>query len=56
MVEGTTTEEEILYADVELSRSDEKRIIFSEGEYELDLFGDRRPELYGRIMEEEIGD
>jgi predicted amidohydrolase len=56
MVEGTTTEEEILYADVELSRSDEKRIIFSEGEYELDLFGDRRPELYGRIMEEEMGD
>ena len=52
IAEGTSTEEEILYADVELSRSDEKRIIFSAGEYELDLFGDRRPELYGRILEE----
>ena len=56
IAEGTATEEEILYADVELSRSDEKRIIFSAGEYELDLFGDRRPELYERIVEEEIGD
>lgn len=52
VAEGTATEEEILYADVELSRSDEKRIVFSLGEYELDLFGDRRPELYGRIVEE----
>lgn len=51
IAEGSSTEEEILYVDVELSRSDEKRIIFSEGEYELDLFGDRRPELYGRIVE-----
>ncbi len=56
IAEGTATEEEILYADVELSRSDEKRIIFSAGEYELDLFGDRRPELYGRIVEEGIKD
>ena len=52
IAEGSATEEEILYADVELELSDEKRIIFSAGEYELDLFGDRRPELYGRIVEE----
>ena len=52
IAEGTATEEEIFYADVELLKSDEKRIIFSVGEYELDLFGDRRPELYGRIVEE----
>jgi predicted amidohydrolase len=56
MAEGTAAEEEILYADIELELSDEKRIIFSAGEYELDLFGDRRPELYGRIVEEEMGD
>ncbi len=49
ITEGSPSEEEILYADVELERSDEKRIIFAAGEYELDLFGDRRPELYERI-------
>jgi predicted amidohydrolase len=36
----------ILYADVDLSRSDEKARIFVPGEYELDLVKDRRPELY----------
>ncbi len=36
----------ILYADIDLSRSDEKRRIFIPGEYELDLVKDRRPELY----------
>ena len=56
IAEGSPTEEEILYADIELELSDEKRIIFSAGEYELDLFGDRRPKLYGRIVEEEIED
>ena len=56
IAEGSVSEEEILYADVELELSDEKRITFSVGEYELDLFGDRRPELYGRIVEEESWD
>lgn len=36
----------ILYADIDLSRSDEKGRIFVPGEYELDLLKDRRPELY----------
>jgi len=40
----------ILYADVDLSRSDEKRRIFVPGEYELDLIKDRRPELYREIV------
>jgi len=52
IAEGSPTKEEILYADVELSKSDNKHIIFSAGEYELDLIGDRRPDLYRRIVED----
>lgn len=49
--EASTDQEEILYADVDLARSDQKQIVVSQGEYELDLFADRRPELYGRLTE-----
>jgi predicted amidohydrolase len=42
-------EETILYADIDPSRSDRKKRVFLAGEYELDLFNDRRPDLYGRI-------
>jgi predicted amidohydrolase len=42
-------EETILTAEVDLARSLHKHRIFIPGEYELDLFGDRRPELYSRI-------
>jgi N-carbamoylputrescine amidase len=46
IAEAPTDRSTILYADVDLSRSDEKRRIFAPGEYELDLVKDRRPELY----------
>ncbi len=49
LAEAPPDQEIILYADVDLSRSDEKRRIFVPGEYELDIFGDRRPELYGDV-------
>lgn len=50
LAQGGRGEEEILYADIDPGWSDRKRIVFSEGEYELDLFQDRRPELYGTIV------
>jgi hypothetical protein len=39
----------LLIADVELRRSDEKHRVFVPGEYEVDLLGDRRPDLYGLL-------
>lgn len=41
--------EEILIADIDLGRAREKRIVNVPGEYEVSLFADRRPELYGQI-------
>ena len=42
-------EETILYADIDPARADQKKRIFLAGEYELDIFNDRRPGLYGEI-------
>jgi predicted amidohydrolase len=50
LAEAGPTDDEILCADIDLSRSDAKRRVFIPGEYELDLFGDRRPELYGALV------
>ena len=50
--EGTILQEagpdhpEILYAEIDVSESKHKKLVFEAGQYELDLFGDRRPELY----------
>lgn len=44
-------EETILYHDLDLSLSRNKRIVNEPGEWELDITGDRRPELYGRLVQ-----
>jgi predicted amidohydrolase len=49
LAEGTEDQEEILLAELELDLSENKKRIFTPGEYELDLFKDRRPELYGDL-------
>jgi predicted amidohydrolase len=51
LAEGTTEGEEILLAEIDPSHSDNKKRIFKSGEYELDLFQDRRPELYGYLYQ-----
>ncbi len=43
--------EEIIYAELDPSRARDKRISHYAGEWELDRFGDRRPELYGLICD-----
>ena len=50
LAEGSRENEEILYAEANLAESRQKRLIIKPGEFELDLIGDRRPELYGRII------
>lgn len=47
LCEAGPEEETILYADLDLSFARQKRIVIEPGEWELDITGDRRPELYG---------
>jgi predicted amidohydrolase len=46
LAEGSNNKEEMITAEIDPSRSDDKQRIFKAGEFELDLFEDRRPELY----------
>lgn len=46
LAEADSDTEQILYADLEVARSDRKDLVFRPQEYELYLFEDRRPDLY----------
>ncbi len=52
LAEGSPEREETLFAEIDPAASDVKRLIFAAGEYELDVWGDRRPDLYGPIARE----
>lgn len=41
----------ILYADIDPAKARDKHRIFIPGQYELDRLNDRRPEMYGEIVE-----
>lgn len=49
LCEAGAEEETILYADLDLSLARQKRIVIEPGEWELDITGDRRPDLYGEL-------
>jgi predicted amidohydrolase len=51
LAEADETEEKLLVAEIELEKARDKDYVIP-GEYELYLFGDRRPELYGAVVEE----
>ena len=51
LAEAGETEEALLVGDVELEKARDKDYVIP-GEYELYLFGHRRPELYGALVEE----
>jgi predicted amidohydrolase len=51
LAEAGETEEALLVADVDVEKARDKDYIIP-GEYELYLFGHRRPELYGALIEE----
>jgi predicted amidohydrolase len=51
LAEASADNEEIIYAEIDLNDSRNKRYVFKPGEFELDFIGDRRPELYGEIKE-----
>jgi predicted amidohydrolase len=51
LVEADETEEKLLVVDIDLEKARDKDYVIP-GEYELYLFGDRRPELYSAVVEE----
>ena len=51
LAEADETEEKLLVADIDLEQARDKDYVIP-GEYELYLFGDRRPGLYGALVEE----
>lgn len=55
LAEASGAQSETLICDLALSASDEKRRIFVPGEYELDLFADRRPDLYRVLTNTDSG-
>lgn len=52
MVSATEEREEVVIGQVDAPLSRTKKLVRKKGEYEIDLFGDRRPHLYGRIAGE----
>lgn len=53
LAEAGETEEALLVADVDVEKARDKDYVIP-GEYELYLFGHRRPELYGALVEESL--
>jgi predicted amidohydrolase len=53
LAESDPVEETLLVADVEVEQARDKDYVIP-GDYELYLFGDRRPELYGLLVEESL--
>ncbi len=49
LAEALHTNEEILYADLDIQRARSKRIVRVPDKHIIDRFADRRPEMYGRI-------
>jgi predicted amidohydrolase len=52
LVEAGKEADALVLAEIEPSEARDKHRAIVPGEYEVDLFGDRRPELYGAIVEE----
>ncbi len=46
LADASPDAEEIIWADIELAQARAKRLVIAPGEFEMDFFGDRRPELY----------
>ena len=51
LAEASPDREELILAEVDLEVAREKRVVFKPGAFEVDLLGDRRPELYGLVSD-----
>jgi len=54
LAEADAIEEGLFLADVDLGLAREKDLLLAPGEYEMRLFDDRRPELYGALVESPV--
>jgi predicted amidohydrolase len=52
LAEADATSEALVVADIDVEEARVKDIVPKPGEYEMHLFGHRRPELYGALVEE----
>jgi predicted amidohydrolase len=52
VVKAGDREEDLVFAEIEPAEAREKNRAIVPGEYEVHLFGDRRPELYGALVED----
>lgn len=52
LVEAGEEGEELVVAEIDPAEARQKDRVIVPGEYELHLFGDRRPELYGALVED----
>ena len=52
LVEADAASEVLLAAEVDVNEARRKSIVPKSGEYEMHLFGHRRPDLYGALVEE----
>ena len=50
LAEGSKSDEELIRAEIILGQADLKHVVNRPGEYEFDVFGDRRPALYEPII------
>jgi predicted amidohydrolase len=46
LAEGSYNDEEILKAQIKPEEANLKHVVNAPGEYEFDVFGDRKPDLY----------
>jgi 5-aminopentanamidase len=51
LAEAGEAREEIIYADIDPAEARRKHTVITPGEFEVDFFRDRRPELYGKLVE-----
>ena len=51
LTRGEPDAENILYAEIEPALAREKHVVIAPGEFEFDVVKDRRPELYGTIVD-----
>jgi predicted amidohydrolase len=51
LVEADAVSEALLVADIDVEKARNKSLVPKSGEYEMHLFGHRRPELYGALVE-----
>ena len=55
LAEASPDREELIIATVDLDQARNKHVVFKPREFESDLFGDRRPELYDIVAREAAG-